>query len=430
MQQGGTEECKGQTGDSATVADEVAADNEYHLVGGVQSKVVISIIALRFSIEIVFGIFLKSLYKNISRNVAGNLFFEILSFFPIVLALNALNRKGYKVLPMLFGGKWTFNWSIFKVMSIPGLFFVVVIIMKQTLIRNTGGPGYTEMLTGLSLSFGAIIQYYFNGIKTGILGCMAACLCLITACIAGVIVGYDCLLLGAIAAVCNVMRSSLLKKANQKYKQPAGLNLLYTQAICLPILFALMCWNEYYYSTLGHVPTSHHGAVDRIGGFWTNLEISGLFQMYWGCIPFFQPMYFVIILVSFTTNIIVIILFDLCSPLTYFVTAQLKGIVQVTADVFYVDYILILLMNLLIFLLSGRPNYIDAASYKNRHPVGNLVILAFVIKAIAASLYITEKIIKRKKKKLASQQLGVPPSSVEIAKDEVVHDVSEQVIKD
>eukprot|EP00915_Cephaloidophora_sp_WS-2016_P005078 GHVH01006758.1.p1 GENE.GHVH01006758.1~~GHVH01006758.1.p1 ORF type:complete len:371 (+),score=46.13 GHVH01006758.1:72-1184(+) len=325
---------------------------------------VMTVILLRYVVEISLGVVAKNLYNGYSQNVAGNLFFEFVVFFPLCFLFNWCNNHGLRIFSRSFGGEWKFSLNALKILSLPSTFWCLQILFKQTLLKDTGGPGYAEMLTGISILIGAIVQYFVNGIKTGIFGLCAAVLCAVTSMIAGYIVGH--FITGVFCALFNVCRSSLMKKANAQLKQPVALNLLYCEMFAIPILFTVMLFNEYFHFGGEMTTVAKLGRTDRIVGFWGQFEVSGMFKYYFGCIPALRPVSFCFILFSLASNILVLTIYDLCSPVTYLVASQMKGVIQTAADIFFIDYFIVILIN-------------DMA-IKNRNKLTTVVIVAFTIK--------------------------------------------------
>lgn len=113
---------------------------------------------------------------------------------------------------------------------------------------------------------------------------------------------------------------------------------------------------------------------------------------------------------SLSSNILVMLLFDLCSPVTYLVSAQLKGIILSGADIFYLDYAIAVAINFMwTFVFSN--NLIDIENVRNNRMIDRNIVFAFGMKSYVSSvvlhqtsrlvsaLYISEKVLIKRKER-------------------------------
>lgn len=380
----------------------VAADNEVLTDQKAPSSwvTVMSVIFIRYAVEIVLGTATKSIYKSMCSSVPSVLLFEIVSFFPIILGFHYINHLGYSFVPSVFGGKWKFEMKVMKGYALAGIFLAGMLLLKQHLIKSTGGPGYAELLSCMSVPVGAIIQYFINNTKTGIFGITASVFCALTAIVAGVLCGPLAFLFGFLVATFNALRSSVVKKSSTKYDQAIGLNVLYAQFACFPIYLALLIYQEIQHVRSGAPTTAFiYDLPERIGGQFGKLETSSIFRWYWGYFPFYRVEYSVVVVMSLLSNILVMTIYKLCSPLSYLVSCQMKGILQIVVDLLYIDYIFVLGVNWIIMMFTGVASYYNALKYKNVNPIEVGTIFCICSKCTAAGFYVMEKINGRMKRK-------------------------------
>jgi len=344
------------------------------------ARTVISVIAVRLVIEIFLGTFTKAVYK-LQPNPATNLVCTNIFMALMCIILHLVNKM-FPFMPSAFGGKWSpIQWNAIVGLLIPTVCLCGSILLKQNIIKNSG-PGYAEMIAGVGVPVSAIIQYFVNGVTIGWLGiasCVVAFGCY-AACFP--VCGWVELVGGLGAASLNVTRASMTKKSNKNFKLPAGLNLLYTCMIGLPFYFVMVFVGDYWLYKDQITDTYN----------WTNLFY------FLGPIPIAPvPEFGIQLFLAFCSNIVVFVLYDIASPLTYVISAGLKGIIQTFFDIFYIDYYIVLGMKALL------PNSnLDPERYKNKHKMSTMGIVAFSMKLLYFFLYVTEKIItKRKKDKLA-----------------------------
>jgi len=360
---------------------------------------VMSVIGARYAVELILGTATKSVYKNMCGSPSGVLLFEIVSFFPIIFVCHAINSLGFSFIPSVFGGKWKFEWRIMKGYTVAGIFLASMLLLKQQLNKNTGGPGYAEMLSCMSVPIGAILQYFINKTRTGLFGIIAAILCAATAILAGIICGPMNFLYGTLAALCNALRSSVVKKSSTKYVQAIGLNVIYAQIACFPIYLILLIYSEVRFIQSGDPTTaSLNGLPGLVGGSFGKLEISGLFRWYWDWLPFYRIEYCVIVIMSLMSNILVMTIFHMCSPLSYLVSCQFKGILQIVVDLLYIDYYFVYGLNWTIYGISGVSDYFNALKFKNVKEITWATITGICTKCAAAVFYIMEKVHGRRKR--------------------------------
>eukprot|EP00915_Cephaloidophora_sp_WS-2016_P005522 GHVH01007345.1.p1 GENE.GHVH01007345.1~~GHVH01007345.1.p1 ORF type:complete len:390 (-),score=64.93 GHVH01007345.1:105-1274(-) len=330
-------------------------------------------------------------------NPAINLVFTNIFMLGCCVIFHLIN-KVFPLLPVAFGGSWSKpNWEAIKGLLIPTLCLNGSILLKQNIIKNSG-PGYAEMIAGIAVPVSAVVQYFLNGTtigKLGIASCVVAFggygLCL-PVCGATELIG------GFGAATLNVFRASLTKRSNKKVKLSPGLNLVYTCVIGLPF-YAVMaiCGEMFLYD---YNPEYNWRLLfTKVGPF-----------------PFFNSTFATQMFLAFCSNIIVFVIYDLASPLTYVICAGLKGIVQTFFDIFYIDYYFICFVKTLFPKMS-----VDPMKFKNHKSMTKTAMAAFGCKLTYFILYVTEKIIGKKKKEREQAALAVESDNNEgVANAEVI----------
>jgi len=351
------------------------------------ASAVVSVVFLRLCIEVLLGTYTKAVYR-LQPNPAINLVFTNITMLLLSVLFHLLN-KAVPIMPAAFGGQWSKpQWGAVKGLLFPTLCLCGSILLKQNIIKNSG-PGYAEMIAGVAVPISATIQYFVNGVTIGYLG-IASCLVAFT-CYAACfpVCGASELVGGLGAAALNVTRASFTKKSNKDHKLSPGLNLVYTCLLGLPFYVVMALVGEYLW--FEYDPLYN----------WRNL-------FFWvGPIPLPVGTFFIQMFMAFCSNIVVFVLYDIASPLTYVISAGLKGIVQTFFDIFYVDYYVILLIKKMIPSAD-----FDAEKYKNKKVMTKMGLFAFIMKLLYFFLYVLEKILAKRKKdkeeKVKSQELAAP----------------------
>lgn len=380
--------------------------------------VVFGVIATRIFIEIFLGTYAKAVYA-LQQNVPLNLVFTNITMFVLCLAGHGIYKICPKFLPQAFGGKWSvINWGAVKGLALPTVCLALSIMCKQTVISGSG-PGYAEMIAGIAVPISAVMQYFINGIKIGkiaILSCVVAgvCFCLCFGC------GAMELTMGVVAALLNVLRAVISKKSNSKHKLTPGLNLVYTCILGLPIyIICAILGHMFVYQTEWWLETRNKGKPFKPP---TNLLVFNEDDKI--TFPFLQFDFWMQMVFAFLSNIIVFVIYDIASPLTYFIAAGLKGVVQTLCDIFRIDYLFVKALNLIPFINA------DAEKYKNKKELTKVAIYAFVAKVCYFLLYCLDKIIGQRKKKAAEAEAKntiVPEAVVEPSDETTSSDVEPHV---
>jgi len=353
---------------------------------------VVAVIALRLVVEVFLGLMTKAVY-DLQPNPAINLVCTNIFMGVMCITLNLVNKL-FPLMPSVFGGSWSVQWSAVVGLLIPTACLCGSILLKQNIISNTG-PGLAEMIAGIGVPVSAVIQYFVNGVKIGYLGiasCVVAtgCFC---ACIGGATWGQ---LVGGFAAAClNVTRASMTKKSNANFKLSAGLNLLYTCVLGLPFYIIMVPIGQYWlYSDQIFFETTVINGVVYQARNWTLL-----FHWY-GKFPYMPVATFGIqLFLALASNIVVFVLYDIASPLTYVISAGLKGVIQVFFDIFYIDYKMVVWFHDKLGFLKNYTEQQLMKKFRKKGETTKLQKWGFGLKCLYFCLYATEKVIAKITKK-------------------------------
>lgn len=349
------------------------------------SKKIIGIICLRILVEVSLGATTKMVYSRYSNPGIMLMFCTIFMIMTCCL-LHIPNALGVPLLPSIFGGdtRWRdLPWGGFKGLILPTISLAGSLTLKQLISGTGSGPGYLEMLSGIGMPVAACVQYYVMGTRVSKVGFISCCIAGSCWAMCLPILGIKEPFIAVAACFLNSYRAAATKKSNEKYRLTPGLALIVTSCLSLPfyLMFGFV-FNELSENSA----VAHHiqdwpnlFIWDRIGGHWVPCGIYSDVLLYFTC--------------ATMSNLIVFVLFDMASPVSYMIAGSICGVAQTTFDIFYIDYNLVKY----VFFLLGIDSSGILQAMKNKVKINIITIVAFCLKCLYVIIYAVDKFMTTKK---------------------------------